>query len=79
MGVKAATFDLGGHNSARDSRWDTATKVVPDTAFLILETQNKKTQTPNFQRGNKEQTMPTNISLWKEGEQEIYDSGLHQS
>ena len=38
MGVKAATFDLGGHSSARDSKWYTATKVVPDTASLILET-----------------------------------------
>lgn len=42
MGVKATTFDLGGHSLAHDSRWYTATKVVPHTASLFLETYKTK-------------------------------------
>lgn len=81
MGVKAATFDLGGHSSAHDSRWYTATKVVPHTASLILETYKTKRHRHPIYKEETRNRQHQQIFLFgkKENRRYITDSGLHQS
>ena len=81
MGVKAATFDLGGHSSAHDSKWYTATKVVPDTASLILETYKiKRHRYPVYKEQTRNrQRQQTFLFGKKENRRYITDSVLHRS